>query len=157
MKVHQHYLKMAVEEAAAGIRARDGGPFGAIVVRDGRVIGRGRNCVLSSNDPTAHAEISAIRKACALEKNPHLTGATIYSNFEPCPMCLAAIYWADIRHLYFCSGREKASDIGFMDRQLYEEFARLPGQREMNATQIGIPEMDHLLEEWKGLEDKIIY
>ncbi|TFH28341.1 MAG: nucleoside deaminase [Bacteroidia bacterium] len=157
MNAHKIFLQMAVEEAAAGIRARDGGPFGAIVVRDGKVIGRGHNCVLSSNDPTAHAEISAIRNACALEKNPHLTGATLYSNFEPCPMCLAAIYWADIRHLYFCSDREKASDIGFMDRQLYEEFARLPGQREMNTTQIGIPEMDLLLEEWKGLEDKIIY
>ena len=157
MKEHKLYLKMTVEEASKGIRAGDGGPFGAIIVRDEKIIGRGHNCVLSSNDPTAHAEISAIRKACAHEKTPHLSGATLYSNFEPCPMCLAAIYWADIRHLYFCSGREVAETIGFMDRHLYEEFARLPEQREMHATQVGIPEMDHLLEEWKGLEDKIIY
>jgi len=157
MKAHKIFLQMAVEEAVAGIRSRDGGPFGAIIVRDGKVIGRGHNCVVSSNDPTAHAEISAIRMACSLEKNPHLTGATLYSNFEPCPMCLAAIYWADIRHLYFCSGREKAEQIGFMDQHLYEEFARLPDQREMNTRQIMIPEMDHLLVEWKGLEDKILY
>ena len=157
MKEHKLYLKMAVEEAAAGIRAGDGGPFGAIIVRDGIIIGSGHNCVISSNDPTAHAEISAIRKACAREKNPHLTGAILYSNFEPCPMCLAAIYWADIRHLYFCSGREQAEAIGFMDRHLYDEFARHPGQREMHSTRIGIQEMDHLLEEWNGLEDKILY
>ena len=157
MKVHKLYLKMAVEEASKGIRAGDGGPFGTIIVRNGKVIGRGHNCVLSSNDPTAHAEISAIRNACAELKKPHLSDATIYSNFEPCPMCLAAIYWADIRHLYFCSGREEAAHIGFMDWHLYEEFARLPDQREMNSTQIGIPEMELLLEEWKGLENKIFY
>ena len=153
----QSFLKLAVDEAFKGMRAGEGGPFGAIVVRDGKVIGRGHNCVVGSNDPTAHAEINAIRNACALEKKPHLTGATLYSNFEPCPMCLAAIYWADIRHLYFCSGREQAEQIGFMDQHLYEEFARLPDQREMNTQQIMIPEMDPLLEEWKGLEDKIIY
>ena len=157
MKEHKVYLKMAVEEAVAGIRARDGGPFGAIIVREGKVIGRGHNCVLSSRDPTAHAEISAIRDACSQEQSPHLTGATLYSNFEPCPMCLAAIYWADIRHLYFCSGREQAEALGFMDRHLYEEIARQPGQREMFSTRIGIREMDHLLEEWEGLEDKILY
>jgi guanine deaminase len=157
MKAHKQFLKMAVEEAAKGIRARDGGPFGAIIVRDGKIIGRGHNSVLSSNDPTAHAEVNAIRNACGLEKVHHLTGATIYSNFEPCPMCLAAIYWADIRNLFFCSGRNQAENIGFMDRHLYEELARLPGQREMNTTQIGIPDMDLLLEEWNGLEDKILY
>jgi guanine deaminase len=154
---HKKFLKMAVEEAAKGIRARDGGPFGAIIVRDGKIIGRGHNSVLSSHDPTAHAEVNAIRNACGLGKVHHLTGATIYSNFEPCPMCLAAIYWADIRNLFFCSGRKQAEKIGFMDRHLYEEFARLPEQREMNTTQIGIADMDRLLEEWNGLEDKILY
>lgn len=157
MKAHKIFLHMAVEEAAAGIRARDGGPFGAIIVRDGKVIGRGHNCVLSAKDPTAHAEITAIRKACAEADSPHLTGAILYSNFEPCPMCLSAIYWADIRQLYFCSAREVAEAIGFMDRHLYEELARVPEQREMRSQQIGLPEMDHLLEEWNGLENKILY
>lgn len=157
MKAHQQFLQMAVKEAAAGIRARNGGPFGAIIVMNAKVIGRGHNCVLSSNDPTAHAEITAIRNACAELKKPHLTGAVLYSNFEPCPMCLAAIYWADIRELYYCSGREEAEKIGFMDRHLYEEFARLPEQREMQSMKIGLPEMDHLLDEWKGMEDKLLY
>jgi len=157
MKAHRHFLKMAVEEATSGIRSRDGGPFGAIIVRDGKIISRGHNCVISSNDPTAHAEITAIRKACEMEKNPHLTGAVLYSNFEPCPMCLAATYWADIRQVYFCSGREQAENLGFMDRHLYEEFARLPENREMNVTQIGIPDMDLLLDEWNNLENKILY
>lgn len=157
MKAHKIFLQMAIEEAVNGIRSRDGGPFGAVVVRNGKVIGKGHNCVLSSKDPTAHAEISAIRNACAEVDKPHLTGAILYSNFEPCPMCLAAIYWADIRQLYFCSGREVAEAIGFMDRHLYEELARPADQREMNTQQILIPEMDHLLEEWNGLEDKILY
>lgn len=157
MKEHQRYLKMAVEEASSGIRNREGGPFGAIIVRDGQVIGKGHNCVLSSNDPTAHAEIIAIRQACAREGKPHLTGAVLYTNFEPCPMCLAAIYWAHIRQLYFCSGREVAEKIGFMDRQLYDEFARDPSRRELQALQIRIPEMEALLEEWKGLENKLLY
>ena len=157
MKEHTLYLNMAIEEAAAGIGARDGGPFGAIIVLNGKVIGRGHNCVLSSNDPTAHAEISAIRNACAKENKPHLTGAVLYTNFEPCPMCLAAIYWADIRQLYFCSGQEVAEKIGFMDRHLYEEIARLPEQREMQSIKIDLPEMDHLLDEWNGMEDKLLY
>jgi guanine deaminase len=112
MKSHTQFLKMAVEEATAGIRAREGGPFGAVIVRDGKVIGRGHNSVISSNDPTAHAEINAIRNACMKEKKPHLTGAVLYSNFEPCPMCLAAIYWADIRTVIFCSGQEQAEKLG---------------------------------------------
>ncbi len=102
---HISFLKLAVEEAFKGMRAEEGGPFGAIIIRDGKIIGRGHNTVLKSKDPTAHAEVNAIRDACGLVKNHHLSGAVIYSNFEPCPMCLAAIYWADIRSLYFCKGR----------------------------------------------------
>jgi tRNA(Arg) A34 adenosine deaminase TadA len=157
MKSHHGYLSLAVEEALNGIRAQEGGPFGAVIVRDGKVLGRGHNRVLSTNDPTAHAEISAIRQACEKEKSPHLTGATLYTNFEPCPMCLAAIYWADIRELYYCSGREIAEKIGFMDRHLYEEFRRPADQREMQSKQIRIPEMDQLLQEWNRLEDDLHY
>ena len=91
---HKKYLELSVEEATLGMRAGDGGPFGAVIVRDGLVIGRGHNTVIHSHDPTAHA---AIRDACKRLNTHHLTGAKIYSNFEPCPMCLAAIYWADIR------------------------------------------------------------
>jgi len=157
MKMHEEYLSLAVEEALKGIRAREGGPFGAVIVKDGRILGHGHNRVLSTNDPTAHAEITAIRMACEKEKLPHLSGATLYTNFEPCPMCLAAIYWADIRQLYFCSGREIAEKIGFMDRHLYEEIRRPAEQREMQSKQIRIPEMEHLLEEWDRLEDNLHY
>lgn len=157
MKTHKEYLSLAVEEALNGIRAQEGGPFGAVIVRDGQILGRGHNRVVCTNDPTAHAEISAIREACEKEKTPHLTGATLYTNFEPCPMCLAALYWAHIRQIYYCSGREIAEKIGFMDRHLYEEFRRPAEQREMQSKQIQIPEMEHLLEEWNSVEDNLQY
>jgi len=157
MKTHKEYLSLAVEEALKGIGAREGGPFGAVIVRDGQILGRGHNRVLCTNDPTAHAEICAIRKACEKLKTPHLTGAVLYTNFEPCPMCLAAVYWAHIRQIYYCSGREIAEKIGFMDRHLYEEFRRPSDQREMQSKQIQIPEMEHLLEEWNSLEDNLQY
>ena len=157
MKTHKEYLSLAVEEALNGIRAQEGGPFGAVIVRGGQILGRGHNRVVCTNDPTAHAEITAIREACEKEKTPHLTGATLYTNFEPCPMCLAAVYWAHIRQIYYCSGREIAEKIGFMDRHLYEEFRRPAEQREMQSKQIQMPEMEHLLEEWNNLEDNLQY
>ncbi len=155
--MHQQYLSLAVEEALKGIRAKEGGPFGAVIVRDGQILGQGHNCVLSTNDPTAHAEISAIRRACEKEKSPHLTGAVLYTNFEPCPMCLAAIYWADIRQFYYCSSRDVAEKIGFMDRHLYQEFQRPAGEREVQSKKIQVPEMEQLLEEWNRLEDNLHY
>ena len=94
---HLSFMQMAVEEAVQGMRRGEGGPFGAVIVRDGKVIGKGHNTVLVSKDPTAHAEVNAIRNACRNENDLHLDGAVIYSNFEPCPMCLAAIYWAGIQ------------------------------------------------------------
>jgi guanine deaminase len=154
---HQDYLKMAVKEALAGMRAREGGPFGAVVVLGGRVIGRGHNTVLSSNDPTAHAEVNAIRDACANLEQHHLSGAVLYSNFEPCPMCLSAIYWADIRSLYYCSYREEAARLGFMDARLYDELSRSREAMEVSHTCIPMDEMASLLEEWKGMEGKVLY
>jgi guanine deaminase len=154
---HLSFLKMAVEEAFNGMRAEKGGPFGAIIVRDGKVIGKGHNTVLHSNDPTAHAEVNAIRDACKKVKNPHLSGAVIYSNFEPCPMCLAAIYWADIRVLYYSGGRSDAEKIGFMDKHLYHELALKEDQREILTSQLVLPEMDRLMEEWMKHFRKNLY
>jgi len=154
---HRSFLKMAVDEAFQGMRTGDGGPFGALIIRDGKIIGKGHNTVLKSNDPTAHAEVNAIRDACRQLKSPHLTGAVIYSNFEPCPMCLAAIYWADIRTLYFARGRSDAELMGFMDNHLYHELSLEEDQREILATRIDVPEMEALMEEWMGLEGKKIY
>jgi tRNA(Arg) A34 adenosine deaminase TadA len=154
---HEIYLKIAVEEALAGMRAGKGGPFGAVVVREGEVIGRGYNTVLASHDPTAHAEVNAIRNACRALKNHHLSGATIYSNFEPCPMCLSAIYWADIRSIFYCADRQETARAGFMDASLYEELMLPPEARKMRSTRIHLAEMSALLEEWKGMEGKVLY
>lgn len=154
---HLAFLKLSVDEAMDGMRAGDGGPFGAVIVRNGKILGKGHNTVLKSHDPSAHAEVNAIRSASANVQDHHLTGATIYTNFEPCPMCLGAIYWADIREVYFCADRQVAERIGFMDKHLYEEFARSTEKREINTTQITTTNMDRLLDEWDLLEGKILY
>jgi len=148
---------MAIEEAASGMRAGKGGPFGAIIVLNGEIIGRGHNTVLHSHDPTAHAEVNAIRDACSRLNRHHLTGAVIYSNFEPCPMCLSAIYWADIRLLYFSAGRDEAEKAGFMDKHLYEEVGNPAGSREIRSTRVPMNKMTALLEEWNRMDGKILY
>jgi guanine deaminase len=157
MITHQKYLSMAIREAAEGMRSGEGGPFGAIIVKNGKIIGRGHNTVIHSHDPTAHAEVNAIRNACSALKHHHLTGAVIYTNFEPCPMCLSAIYWSDIRALYYSAGRSEAENAGFMDKHLYKELALPPEAREIRSTQIRLEEMDRLLDEWDRMEDKILY
>ncbi|MCK5134991.1 MAG: nucleoside deaminase [Bacteroidales bacterium] len=157
MSKHEAYLKLAIDEASVGIKAGEGGPFGALIVKDGKIIGKGHNTVLKSHDPTAHAEVNAIRNACRNVKEHHLTDAVIYSNFEPCPMCLAAIYWADIRTLYFCAGHDEAEKIGFMDKILYEEISLPMEKRKMKSARIVLQEMASLLDEWNRMDRKILY
>jgi guanine deaminase len=157
MTDYGRYLGLAIEEAFKGMRSGEGGPFGAVIVRNGEVIGRGHNSVLKNHDPTAHAEINAIREACGRTGNHHLTGAVIYTNFEPCPMCLGAIYWADIRELFYCADRLEAEKIGFMDNRLYGEFALPPGRRELKFTRVTLTEMSLLLDEWNRKKGKIFY
>jgi guanine deaminase len=157
MPSHLKYMKLAIREAAAAMRSGAGGPFGAIIVREGEIIGQGHNTVLLSHDPTAHAEVNAIRDACSRIKEHHLTGAVIYSNFEPCPMCLSAIYWADIRSVYYCAGREDAEKAGFMDNHLYQELSLPPESREIRSEKVTVEEMSQLLDEWDRKEGKIIY
>lgn len=148
---------MAVDEAFHGMRTGEGGPFGAIITLNGKIIGRGHNTVLLSKDPTAHAEVNAIRSACRQLEDPHLTGAVLYSNFEPCPMCLAAIYWAGIRSLYFCNDRGDVEKLGFMDQHLYRELALDPDQREIRASRLALPEMEQLMDEWMEMDGKNLY
>jgi len=148
---------MAVDEAFQGMRADEGGPFGAIITLNGQIIGRGHNTVLLSKDPTAHAEINAIRSACRKLKNPHLHGAVLYSNFEPCPMCLAAMYWAGIRSLCYCNSRSDAERMGFMDEHLYRELSLSPDQREISTLLLALPEMEQLMDEWMDLNGKNLY
>jgi tRNA(Arg) A34 adenosine deaminase TadA len=154
---HAYFLRLAIAEARAGMEKGDGGPFGAVIVRDGRIIGKGHNTVLSSHDPTAHAEVNAIRNACEGIGHHELSGAVIYSNFEPCPMCLAAIYWAHIDTLYYSAGKEDAALAGFMDKQLYEEMKLPPGARRIPSSRIAVEDMDQLMRDWKDMEGKILY
>lgn len=154
---HEAILRIAIEEALEGMRAGDGGPFGAVIVKDNQIIGKGHNTVLKSHDPTAHAEVNAIRNACNNLNDHHLTGGVIYTNFEPCPMCLSAIYWANIRTLYYIAGRDVAEKIGFMDRHLYSEISLPIEEREMKSIKIISGEMDRLLEEWNDMEDRFLY
>jgi tRNA(Arg) A34 adenosine deaminase TadA len=154
---HRFLLKMTVDEAFRGMREGEGGPFGALITRNGKVIGRGHNTVLASSDPTAHAEINAIRDACRSLGSHELKGAVIYSNFEPCPMCLAAIYWSGIRTLFYCNDRSDAERIGFMDKFLYRELSLDEDKREISTSQLPLPEMEMLMEEWMGMEGKQLY
>ena len=116
------YMKLAMEEAKNGMRSGKGGPFGAAVVKDGKVISVASNEVLSANDPTAHAEVMAIRKACKALGSYDLSGCTIYATGEPCPMCLSAIVWANIKTVYFALDASDAEKIGFRDSMIYRHL-----------------------------------
>lgn len=120
----QRFMKEALSLALENVRSDRGGPFGAVVVKDGEVIARGTNLVTSVNDPTAHAEIVAIRNACNLLGTFQLSGCEIYTSCEPCPMCLGAIYWARPDCVFFANSRDDAAAIGFDDRFIYEEIAQ---------------------------------
>ncbi|GAB1431217.1 nucleoside deaminase [Ignavibacteria bacterium] len=153
----KEYLTEAFEEAFYGVRNGLGGPFGAVVVRHGIIIGTGHNSVTSANDPTAHAEIVAIRNACATTNNFLLDGAVIYSTCEPCPMCLSAIYWARIKTVYYCLTRNDAERIGFSDNHIYNELGISLNNASINLIQINIPAADKLFAEWADKKDKIEY
>lgn len=113
-------MQIAVEEAFEGMRKNDGGPFGAVIVRNGKIIAKGHNKVLGTNDPTAHAEITTIRKACRILKRFDLSDCEIYSSCEPCPMCFAAIHWAKMKKLSYGCTRKDAANIGFDDKFIYD-------------------------------------
>lgn len=120
----EDFMKTAIMEAEKGVRKRDGGPFGAVIVKDGVVIAKGHNRVISTHDPTAHAEIVVIRKAAAFLKRFDLSDCELYTTCEPCPMCYSAVHWAKIKKLYYGATRQDAADIGFDDQYLYEVLAK---------------------------------
>jgi guanine deaminase len=130
----QAFMQRAVALALEKMRANSGGPFGAVIVRNGAIIAEGWNEVTSSNDPTAHAEIVAIRRACALLGVFNLLDCDIYTSCEPCPMCLSAIYWARLRCIYYANTRLEASQIGFDDEFIYNEVARTPELRKIQGV-----------------------
>lgn len=151
------YLHQAIELAAEHSRSGRCGPFGALIVRDAAIIGQGWNQVISGCDPTAHAEIVAIRDACRRLASPRLTGATIYATCEPCPMCLAAIYWAGIARICFAATRDDAARCGFDDALLYAEVAQPLAARRIPCVQLHHAAGVALLEAWQRNPDRVMY
>lgn len=157
MPYSEPFLREAIQLSSQHMEAGDGGPFGAVVVRKGKIIGRGWNCVTSSNDPTAHAEVMAIREACRTLETFKLDGCELYASCEPCPMCLAAIYWARLDALYFAATHDDAGNAGFDDALLYQEM-QLPWQkRTLTAEQHLQPEAREVFLQWKHKSDKTEY
>ncbi len=151
------FMREAIRLSLQTMRRKRGGPFGAVIVRAGKVIGRGWNEVPSANDPTAHAEIMAIRKACQRLKTFRLEGCELYASCEPCPMCLAAVYWSHLDKLYFANTRKDAARIGFDDDYLYRQVALPASRRELLMKQILHDEAQRAFREWQRATDKVRY
>lgn len=154
---HETFLERAIALGLEGMRRGDGGPFGAVIVLDDLVVAEEWNRVLGTNDPTAHAEIEAIRAACASLGRYHLDGATLYSSCEPCPMCLAALYWARIGTVYYAATRADAAAAGFADEHLYHELGRPPESREIPFIRLPLPQAAAAFAEFRTKPDKRIY
>jgi guanine deaminase len=151
------FMREAIRLARAKMRANRGGPFGAVVVHKGKIVARGWNRVTSTNDPTAHAEVTAIRAACRRLKTFELKDCELYTSCEPCPMCLAAIYWARVKTVYYGTTRKDAAAIQFDDDWLYRELARPIGRRKIPMRQMLRDESLPVFAEWEIKNDKIRY
>ncbi|TVQ83474.1 MAG: nucleoside deaminase [Micavibrio sp.] len=151
------FMREAIALSAQNMKDNSGGPFGAVVVKDGKIIGRGSNKVTSTNDPTAHAEVVAIRDACRNLDDFSLSGCVIYTSCEPCPMCLSAIYWARLEKIYYANTQHDAADIDFDDRFLYEQIALPKEARSLPAEPLLREEALRVFEEWRAKEDKTPY
>lgn len=134
-----------------------GGPFGAVIAKDGEVVATGVNRVTANNDPTAHAEVSAIREACQKVKNFKLDGCVVYSSCEPCPMCLSALYWAGISKIYYANTKDDAREINFDDSFIYEQLSLERGDRSIESEQMMRKEAQRAFEMWRDKVDKMEY
>jgi tRNA(Arg) A34 adenosine deaminase TadA len=155
MKVR--FMREAIRLSRQKMRANQGGPFGAIIVRNGKIVGRGWNRVLAANDPTAHAEITAIRDACKKLKRFHLHDCELYTSCEPCPMCLGAVYWARLKTVYYANTRADAARIKFDDSLIYEEVSRPLPRRKIPMKPLLRREALEVFTEWKNKADKVPY
>lgn len=151
------FMRHAVRLSAERMRAGDGGPFGAVIVSGGEIVAEGWNRVTSTNDPTAHAEVTAIRGACKALGTFSLKGCEIYTSCEPCPMCLAAIYWARLDRVFFANSREDAAAIGFDDALIYGEVSKPIEHRAIPTTKLALPEAEAVFAEWQAKADKVAY
>jgi tRNA(Arg) A34 adenosine deaminase TadA len=151
------FMREAIALANNNLQTLRGGPFGAVIVKDGKIIGRGSNAVTSENDPTAHAEIMAIRDACKNLGSFQLDDCEIYSSCEPCPMCLGAIYWARPSKLYFAASREDAAIAGFDDSYIYQQIPLEPLKRDLISEQIMSVEAKQVFSKWVAMDQKTPY
>jgi tRNA(Arg) A34 adenosine deaminase TadA len=151
------FMQRAIELAESGMNANAGGPFGCVIAKDGEIIGEGCNSVTSTNDPTAHAEIVAIREACQKVGAFQLDGCVVYTSCEPCPMCLGAIYWARPERVYFACTREDAANIGFDDRFIYEELEKANDERHLQIINLMRDEALDVFRKWQRKPDKQEY
>jgi len=151
------FMKEAIRLSIENVKSGSGGPFGAIVVKDGKVIARGTNRVTATNDPTAHAEVVAIREACSALKSFQLDGCDLYASCEPCPMCLGAIYWARPSRVFYANTKADAAAAGFDDSFIYDELPRPLSQRKIPMTQLLHDEAIGAFKAWRKSEKKIQY
>lgn len=157
MTREEKFMQEAIELSRKGIMQNDGGPFGCVIVKGDEIVGRGNNCVTSKNDPTAHAEIMAIRDACKHLNTFQLDDCEIFTSCEPCPMCLGAIYWARPKAIYYANTRADAARIGFDDSLIYDEIGRDMQERKIPIRQLGAVAAIKVFEEWEQKEDKTSY
>ncbi len=153
---HTAFMRQAIELSQISV-ASGGGPFGALIVRDDTVVAKGQNRVVTKNDPTAHAEIEAIRAACQKLGTHNLAGCSIYSSCEPCPMCLAAIYWTHLDALWYGASKHDASQAGFDDRRLYRELSLAENERTLITSQLLEEDAQCAFDEWGAKRDKTPY
>ena len=155
--MNSKFMHEAIRLSRQKMRRNQGGPFGAVVVRGGKIVGRGWNQVTTANDPTAHAEVMAIREACRRLKTFRLDDCDLYASCEPCPMCLSAIYWARFKRVYYANTRRDAARIEFDDDFIYHEVARPVTRRKLPMVQLLRSEALKVFTEWRNKPDKIRY
>nr|MDF9459259.1 nucleoside deaminase [Bacillus pumilus] len=154
---HEDFLQRAIDLAVEGVNSGTGGPFGAVIVKDGQIIAEGSNNVTTTNDPTAHAEVTAIRKACQTLHTYQLEDCILYTSCEPCPMCLGAIYWARPKAVYFVAGHQDATTSGFDDSFIYEEINKDYESRNIPFYQLTLQKTLAPFEAWETYEQKKEY
>ncbi|MGR9114929.1 MAG: nucleoside deaminase [Gammaproteobacteria bacterium] len=155
--MHARFLQQAIELATDNVNSGEGGPYGAVIVKDNRVIAASANKVTRLLDPTAHAEIMAIRQACQSLNDFQLLDCTLYTSCEPCPMCLGAIYWARLARVYYACSREDAATAGFDDSLIYDEISIAPSQRRIAMLHLELDDACRPFEAWNNKIDKVPY
>lgn len=156
-KVHDHFLARAIELSIANVKNNTGGPFGAVIAKGDVLISEGVNLVTATNDPTAHAEMNAIRAACFSLSSFCLDGCTLYTSCEPCPMCLAAIYWAHLEDVYFANTKSQAASIGFDDSYIHDELCKARTKRSIRMHYCRMQNAEKAFSLWKKNSHKIEY